>query len=433
MTDAHSQNWNFNTIFAQTVAMGTGRQLASPHVVLPFLFVAAGGPILVAALIVPTVEICRLFGSAGAAPVIRSAAVVKWHLALILAATAAALAVIGVTTRTDPGAGLAVVFLGVAAIIGFGMAASMLAHQDLLGRLLSETGRGRLMYGEAIFSGVLAIAVVAGGHVILGEDPPLDRHLSLLWAGAFIFAISAILVAIVREELRPALSPSGSPKSSQGFFGNLRTGVAKVAELRWARKFLVARLLFLSVELALPFYAIHAAIHHKGVGAGLTVLLIATSAAMILAGLLWRWTEASSRTVMVAGTVFAGAGGLLALAIDVFPELQLLALHGVVLFLVAFGAVSIVSARSLYLIDMSPEADRPTIIAVASVSAGAVAILAAFVLGLMAQEANFYWPICGLVALTLVAGLWAAWLPRTPQSPASAERPEPPAYRHHLS
>lgn len=187
--------------------------------------------------------------------------------------------------------------------------------------------------------------------------------------------------------------------------------MTKVVEFRWAQQFIVARVLFLSVELALPFYAIQTAVHHKGVGASLTLLLVATSAGMIFAGLLWSWIQVSSRTVMVTGTVLAAAGGLLAAAIERFPQLQHLALHGIVLFLVAVGAVSIVSARSLYLISMAPSTERPYFIAVASVSTVTVAIFAAFVLGLMAEVTNFSWPIYCLVGLTVVAGLWAAWLP----------------------
>lgn len=412
MDGPRTESWNFKAIFGQTIAMGAGRQLGSPHVVLPFLFVAAGGPILAGALIVPVVEFCRLLGFAGTAPVIRAANGVKWHLALILSTTAASFAAIALATHTVPPEGLAVLFLAAAAVVGIGMAASTLVHQDLLGRLLPEPRRGSLMYGEAIFAGALAIAIAIASHFQLANAPPLHRHLALLWAGVFVFAASAILVAFVREP--PVASPASEKRSNQkaGFLSDLRRGLTKVVESRWAQRFIVARVLFLSVELALPFYAIHTAVHQKNVGGSLTVLLVATSVGMIVAGLLWRWIKVSTRTIMVTGTVLAAAGGLLAIGIETFPELRLLALHGMVLFLVALGAVSIVTARSLYLISMAPSTERPYFIAVASLSTVTIAIVVAFFLGLLAQLTSFAWPIYCLVGLTVVAGLWASWLPR---------------------
>lgn len=181
--EPHTENWNFKAIFGQTIAMGAGRQLGSPHVVLPFLFIAAGGPILAAALIVPVVEISRLVGFAGTAPAIRAARGVKWHLVLILVATAVSFAAIGVAARFAPPDVLAVLFLAAAVVVGIGMAASTLVHQDLLGRLVSERRRNHLMYGQAIFAGVLAIAIAALSHFQLADYPPLHRHLALLWGG----------------------------------------------------------------------------------------------------------------------------------------------------------------------------------------------------------------------------------------------------------
>ncbi len=414
MQGPHAENWNFGAIYGQTVTMGAGRQLGSPHVVLPFLLIAAGGSVLAGALIVPIVELCRLLGFAGSAPVIRAAKGIKWHLALILAATAAAIATVGIATNVATPGVVAILILAAAAVVGFGMGATTLVHQDLLGRLLSESRRGNLMYGEAIFAGVLAIAIAVVSHLQLADGSPLDRHLAVLWAGVFVLLASAAFVAIVREQPTSAPGPAGEPGITAGFLTDFRVGVRKVVQLRWAQQFIVARILFLAVELALPFYAIHAAIHQKHVGTGLTVLLVATCAAMIVGGALWRWIHMSSRTVMVWGTIFAAFGGLLAVAIETFPQLRILALHGVVLFLVALGAVSIVTARSLYVISMAPSAERPYFVAVASVSTISVAILAAFVLGLMAELTSFAWPIYCLVAATVAAGLWAAWLPNLP-------------------
>ncbi|MEM9512967.1 MAG: hypothetical protein AAF978_09865 [Cyanobacteria bacterium P01_E01_bin.48] len=411
MDRPRTDSWNFAAILGQTVTMGAGRQLGSPHVVLPYLLVASGGSVFAGALIVPIVELFRLLGFAGMAPVVREARGVKWHLALVLCVSSAAIAAVGIAASSVSPQTLSNLILGAAAILGFGIGAMTLVHQDLLGRLLSETRRDKLMYGEAIAAGALAIAIAVISHVQLAHEPPLHRHVAILAACVLVMAASALLVAVVKEQPVNLAEDRTRSKLHGEFFSDFKTGITKVLEARWAQQFIVARVLFLSVELALPFYVIHAAVHYTQVGAGLTVLLIATSAAMILGGALWRWIELPSRTVMIAGAIFAALGGLLAAAIDLFPQLQILALHGLVLFLVALGSVSIVMARSLYVISMSPSIDRPYYVAVSSVCAITAGIFLAFCLGLMAQWTNFAWPIYCLMALTVASGIWAAWLP----------------------
>ena len=413
-----AERWNDKVLFGQSTAMHAARQLSSPHIVLPFLFVAAGGPVGLGILIVPIVEIFRMLGYAATAPVIHAAAIRKWYLIAFLLASGASLALVAIATQTASVGLLVALYLLAAVSLGLSMAAGWLTHHDLLAKIVSASERDRIVYSHLVAAGLLAIAVALACHHLWRAGAPMERQLALLWSGAIVFVISAALLAVVREQAGPGPAPRADhgdpewPRPRALLLARLKTGALKALEERWVQQLLVARVLFLSVELALPFYAVHAAVYHRHEGASLTVFLIVTSVAMIVGGLMWRtMLPSSSCTVMVAGVALAATGGVLALIIEAFPPFHLLPLHALVLFLVALGAVSVAAARTLYLTRIAPECERPYFLAVASVCTGAAAIPIAALLGLMVHVTGFAVPICFLIAFNVIAGLWAAWLP----------------------
>ena len=67
----------------------------------------------------------------------------------------------------------------------------------------------------------------------------------------------------------------------------LSRGFRLIGSHPWFRRLLIGRALLLSVELAIPFYAIHAATLHDPTAQNLSVFVVASGIGVISSGLLW--------------------------------------------------------------------------------------------------------------------------------------------------
>lgn len=402
------ESWNYAILIGQGISWDCSRSLASPRLVLPFLYIALGAPVLFAGLLLPIVQVSRLIGTIAAAPVVSAASLRKWHGAIGIIVIATSLAIIGLAARTLHSVWLVTVFLLVAAIIGVARGIITVAYQDLLGRVLPSNRQSTLLYEESALAGLLAMAIAWGSNSALPGTDPLDGHLALLWAAAGVCFLSGLCIAIIRE--RPperGTSPAPSPKAVQdetGYLTELREGFRAVVGLAWFRRFLVARGLFLSIELATPFYAIHAATLHKDKLGSLSVFVIASCAGVIVGGPLWRRVSRDSiRLVMALSSAIAAAGGLLAIAVQLWPQLQYPIAHAGVFFLMSIAAHGIVNARTVYLVGCAPEAERLYFIVVADTLTGGLGVLVAFAFGVLAHFSHVVWPIIVILGLNISA------------------------------
>lgn len=267
MADRDSESWNFNVLLGQGTSVGSGYQLASARVVLPFLYMAAGAPVMFAGLLLPIVQVSKLISQIVATPFVSRSKRRKWYITLAFIAMAASLAIIALAADDARTELLAVIFLLVAASIGICQGLYSLAYQDLLGRVLPPPRRGSLLYTQATLAGLIAIAIAWGSPRVMPHMDPLQSHIMLLWAGIGATVLAGVLIAIILEPptTAEAKSADAEPVDSEpqkGFFAELRDGFQTTIKEQWFRKFLVARALFLSIELAMPFYAVHAAVAH---------------------------------------------------------------------------------------------------------------------------------------------------------------------------
>ena len=120
MIDGQNDRWNFRILLGQGVLLDVSQSLSSPKLVLPFLYIALGAPILFAGLLIPIVQIARMIGQIASAPIIASTQICKWYLALGILTAAASLALIGLAENSQSVNFLMLIFLLVATIIGLG-------------------------------------------------------------------------------------------------------------------------------------------------------------------------------------------------------------------------------------------------------------------------------------------------------------------------
>ena len=396
--------------------MDIARQLASPQLVLPYLYMAAGAPVFFAGLLLPLVQFSKLISQVAFAPLLDARASRKWYMLLCFITAATALTLIGLTVLYSTALWLVVIFLMAGAMLGLGQGFNTLLHQDLLGRTILPPSRSSLLYTQTAIGGLLAVVVTWGSLHLLKEGDPLRTHLDLLWIGVIVTIIAGMAVTMIREPASQSERPKAKTEfegedSKAGYWGELRQGFRLVARVPWFRRFLIARGLMLSVELAMPFYAIHAATIHKHTTGSLNTFVIASSLGLIIGGPFWRWmSHRSLRAVMIIGSAIAACGGVLALSIGLLASGHTPLMYSGVFLLVALASQGTKNARKIYLVDLAPEAERPYFIAVANGVTGGLGVLVAFVFGSLAHLQHVVWPLFLIVALNLSACAYATRL-----------------------
>ena len=418
LTDKN-QKWNFRTLLSQGVLAEISFQLTSPRLVLPFLYIALGAPVMFAGLLLPVVEISRLVAQMVAAPIM-SAGLRKWYIALAMTAMAAALSVIAIASYTPNAQWLAILFLLVATIVGIAQGISSLAHQDLLGRVMPHHHRSTLLFAQAGLAGLFTIAIAWTSQHFLSQMSALAQHLELLWAGIVVALLAAVAIALVRESLPIKGSPARDleerrTETGEPLLKEIYAQTVSAARIDWFRRFLFARALFLSVELAMPFYAVHAATRHIEDHHGLGAFVIASSLGLMLGGLIWhRVARVSVIAVLVLASVIASCGGVLAITLEVMSDSPDVWVYAGVFLLVMLGSQGIINARKLYIVNSTTDDERPHFVAVSKVSAGIAGVLLAFVFGALAHIQHVVWPIGCIIALNAAAALYATKLDRSP-------------------
>jgi hypothetical protein len=284
-----------------------------------------------------------------------------------------------------------------------------MAFKDLVGRVVPEVRRSRLLFAQTGLAGLFTIAIAFGAKHVVQHDDPLDEHLELLWAGIAVMIMSCLAAALIREV--PARERQKHPSPDAGKIGSPPdSGEGFVAEFRnawrqdWYRHYLVLRTFLLSVELATPFYALHAATQHAGKHGSLNVFVIASSGALLVSGFLWRRvTDYSIRLVFRLAATMAAMAGLVAIATEIYPATQDPWTHGVVFFLIVMARQGSSNARTLYFVKLTNDVERPYFMAISSVTIGVLGTAVAFAFGALAHLQAAIWPIWCIVAVNAVA------------------------------
>ncbi len=424
MAEHDNERWNYRVLLAQGILNTAGYQFTSEKLVLPFLYTAAGLPAVFSGLLVPVAAIAKLGAQIVAAPVISAARDNKRFVGLAIATTVLAVMLISATVNTMPANGLVPVFLFVATLMGASGGVRSLAFKDMLGRILPIARSNRMLFMQSSIAGIIAIAVTLASLAILAPGTSAIAHQELIWLGIALMTLSAIAILAVREPAKPHAAESGdAPQGRPSHIQDLRRGFRIAFALAWFRRFLVARTLFLSIELAMPFYSIHAATYHGNNSSGLNTFVIASSLGLVLGGLIWpRFDPRAIRLVLATAAIVTLAGGALALTIEMKPDLQTPFIYAPVFVLVAIGTQGISTGRTLFLTDAAADTERPFCIAVSNAVTGLIAVAVGAALGVLANLQGVAWPILSMIGLNIGAALVAMTLRVPGKTPDEAGR-----------
>ena len=375
----------------------TADALIDPKLVLSWLLTALAAPSAMVGLLVPVREAGALLPQLAFARRVEASPERKRFWAMGSAVQGLAAFAIAAAAFLLSGAWAGGVILASLAVLAVARSASSVSYKDALARTIAKRRRGAItgLAASVASLSVFGVGVLMAAGLFDVAVAPLAAIIAV--AGAAFLLASRVFVTL-RE---PRADPEDT--DDDGSLAALFQPIVTDAQLRL---FVASRAALAVTALAPPFIVMLSAASGRSALDGLGPLVMASTAASVLASYLWgRLSDHSSRqTLMVAGalgsTVFAVVGAL-GLAFD--------GLGG------TFGAAAAIFAaqiayegvragRKLHLTDMAEDAFRARYTALSNTLIG----LALLVGGLFGLAADRFGPAPVLLAFAVIAALGAA-------------------------
>ena len=201
----------------------------------------------------PFVRGTGLVAQAASVPIVERARLHKRYVSATFATTVVALVVVCLEARSAGPGLLLWIFLGAALLIGLSNSLNALAAKDLAGRMLPADRQTTLAFSQSGLAAVLTVGFALFGKYYINSGGPVGEHIELIWYGVGVFVVAAVVVLMVREPVRmptaclPEIPPPRDAKPCR-----YREKFVIALRQSWLRRFVIARMLFMSVELAIP-------------------------------------------------------------------------------------------------------------------------------------------------------------------------------------
>ncbi|HKJ16025.1 MAG TPA: MFS transporter [Xanthomonadales bacterium] len=373
-------------------------RFASPQVVLPWIYNLLGGPLILVGFLVPSIRLGGLLAQMMIIPGLLKLRTRKWAYVFSLLVSSAVLAFFAlVLQEMGHVSSLIFFFLGLL-LLGSSTGIAALSMQEVIAKTIPRDRVGRVLSLQVSFGGGVMLAVMLTG-LIFFPDIELDAH---RYAMMGLAAIASALAAFAFMNVREPLSDVQGRKSA---WSEIIAGWGLVRNVPWFRKFVLVRILFLSVGMATPFYSIHAAIEFSKTAHSLTAIVIASGFASMLSTAVWSKVLANTpRNALFRSGILAALAGL----IVIIHELRG-APHPLVFMLVfallQLAVQGLTQATRTYLVFMCPEDERPVYLAVGNAILGIMAILFSGLIGVLAGSVHIYFALGLLIFLALLSSV----------------------------
>ncbi|HKJ95906.1 MAG TPA: MFS transporter [Gammaproteobacteria bacterium] len=397
---------NYTLNVANGACTKLAEQLAGPNLVLPWLLGAAGAPASVIGFLMPIKQVCSLLPQLLVSGQIRRVPRRKWVWATAGGVQAVALGVMAIAVLMLPPVAAGIAVLALLAIFSAASGAGSVAFQDVTGKTVPKGRRGSMLSNRAFVGGILTIA--AGGLLQwrLGEGAAVGFYAGLLVVAGLLWAIAALVFVAIVEN-------AGATGGGRNPVTEFRQGAAAVARIPGYRRFLVTRVVLLSVELSMPFYALYARhLFPGGEVAALGIFVLTVGLGNVLSSPVWgRFSDRSSRQVLIASGLLAAVIAALAVMIGHLPDgLRSPYSYALVFVLLGIAEQGVRLGRKTYLVDGAPAEERPLYVAFANTVVGLMAVVGGG-LGVLAQVWSPEGVLLTLGVFGLLGGLAAFFMP----------------------
>ncbi len=392
--------------YVYNVANGAGtklaEQIAGPNLVLPWLLATLGAPAAIVGFLMPVKQVGSLAPQLLFSGRIRRLRQRKWAWTVAGSVQACMLLLIAVAALILPPLSAGVTILVLFAVFSVFSGLGSVAFQDVTAKTIPKGRRGRLLANRAAIGGGLTLLAGLALQYGPGESAGTEVFILLVVAAAALWAFAALLFAAMEEE-------PGATGGGRSPWRELEAGLALCRDVPGYRGYLATRALLLSVELAMPFYALHGREVLGGEVAALGLFIVTVGLASVLSSPFWGYfSDRSSRTVLALSGLLGAAAGVVALLIAAAPEpLQSSWLYTSVFILIGIAEAGARLGRKTYLVDAAPADERPLYVAFSNTGIGLLAI-AGGSFGVIAQVFGINTLVVLLIALG-IAGAGAAW------------------------
>ena len=382
-------------------------RLASPQVVLPWVFNLIGGPTSLVGFLVPSVRLGGLLTQLTIIPTLLSLTYRKWTYVVASFLIAATLLLIYLTVLEFSLVAAVSVFFVCTLVLGACNGVIMLSSQDVMAKSITPKRIGQLLARQASIGGVLTIILLITLYHVYPDNESQSQHLVLIVLAAVAMVAAGLVFAMIRE-------PPSTIRAKRSVWVETRHGWSMFRTTPWFRHFFMVRSLFLSVGLATPFYSIHVASEHGAEVQTLSIFVLATGTANMLSVFVWSKLLSKNPTrVFVWSGRLAAAAGAVAMLEQAFASLPNVVMYVFVFAFLELAVQGLSQASRTYLALMAPEVDRPQLLAINNALLGVMAIVISIFIGLIAHTTHIYGALGFLMAMALLAS-YSSWSLKRP-------------------
>lgn len=387
--EARNGLWHVAALTASKLSDG----LIDPKLVLSWLLSALGAPAAMIGMLVPVREAGALLPQVFLAKWVRRLKQRRWVWVAGSAGQGVAAALIAVAALTLDGRAAGAAVIGLMALLAVCRAACSVSYQDILGKTIGQRRRGAVtgMAGSISAVGVFCFA----GLMVTGVLKTQGVVVAAIALAAVLWALAALALAQLSEED----SALERDDAATGYVQILRQD----ANLRW---FILARGLLVSTALAPPYLVLLQADGGDALRQ-LGGLVLASSASSFMSSYVWgRLADYSSRLVLLFSGLAAAAAMVAAIAASLAGLAQVFWVIPAILFVLMLAYQGVRQARSIYLVDISPENRRSLNTAAVNAAIGLI-LLGAGALGGALTWIGPLASLTGFAAMSVLGGLFA--------------------------
>lgn len=358
-------------------------ELVSARLTLPWLFSVLGVPASFIGFLVPIREAGVLLPQLIVAAYIRamSQRKVVWLLGALLSTMMLFLMAFISWNTSGVLAGWLIIFCLIFYSLARGLCS--VSAKDVLGKTISKTRRGRLMGYSTSLAGLATLTI----GFLLQTDfiSAMGREILVMF---IIFAGISWLFALC--SFNYIIEPAGSTEGGGNAFDEAIRSLGLLVQDKLFQKYVISRVLLLSVALVIPFYVVLVQQLLNGELTILGWLIIANGLASSLsAPLIGKYADHNSRNVMALSALLAGVVGLIVSYLTTYGmDVNFnIASIMVLFFLISLAHGGVRLGRKVYLVDMANKENRAQYVAVSNTVIGIVMLLAGSV-GVIADLFN---------------------------------------------
>ncbi|XOB60982.1 MFS transporter [Campylobacterota bacterium DY0563] len=349
--------------------------VANAKVVLPWIMESLNVPIFLISFLVPIRESGSLLPQLAIAAYIRKMPIRKniW----VLGSFGQALCMIGIAIVALTLEGLTAGYAIIGLLILFSLARglSSVAAKDVVGKTIPKTRRGALNGLSASAAGILVIAL--GIYFLInGEKPFSPSNFAVLLSLAGLFWIIAGIVYSRIKEFEGETDGGGNAAV---------VAFQKLSILKTDknfRLFVITRALFLCSVLSAPFYVVLAQKNSDSNTYLLGLFILSSGMASLFSAPIWgKFSDVSSRKVMIYGALICSVLGIFIFFMDMFFQslFSIIWVMPVLYFILSIGYQGIRIGRKTYLVDLAEGNKRTDYVAVSNTLIGIILLFSGLI------------------------------------------------------